>query len=66
MRCETCAAVENPNLGLWAWKQYKGKGAWGWFFNYYTLRVGKFEYFRRENKLDRLFNFISSKLERYV
>lgn len=47
MRCETCAAVENPNLGLWAWKQYKGKGAWGWFFNYYTLRVGKFEYFRR-------------------
>lgn len=66
MKCETCARAKNPNLGVWDWKPTKHNGVWGWFFNYYTLKVGKFEYFRRENKLDSLFHFISSKLDRYV
>jgi hypothetical protein len=53
--------VENSDFG--AWEKVKKPFPYGWFFDYYQVKSGKYTYFDRKNKLDKVFDWICKKLK---
>ena len=54
--------MKKPSHGIW--RRQCASAPYSWFFDYYEIEEGGEVYYRRVNKLDRVFDWVCKQLPR--